>query len=356
MKILHSADLHLDSPMQGHPPAREKLLQDALLSVPDQLSALCKKEECDLVLLAGDLFDGAYTQKSCRAIYDALKAMEVPVFIAPGNHDFVSPDSPYVREPWPENVHIFTEPRLTAVPLPRLNATVYGAGFTGMDCPALLSGFTANGDSQYHIGILHGDPTTKASPYCPVTQTQAADSALHYLALGHIHKGGSFFAGNTLCGWPGCPMGTGYDETGEKGAYIIELRETASVRFVPLQTPRFFDLQAEVVSDALCDLRAVLPPAGSEDLYRITLTGHSEPVDIPQLLSALPHFPNLELRDKTLPPVDIWKDLGEDSFGGMYFGLLKAELESADEETARQILLAARLSRRILDGEEVSLP
>ena len=95
---------------------------------------------------------------------------------------------------------------------------------------------------------------------------------------------------------------------------------------------------------------------GSEDCYRVTLTGHSEPADLPALLAQFPRFPNLELRDKTLPPVDIWKDLGEDSFGGMYFGLLKTKMENATEDEKRQILLAAQLSRRILDGEEVSLP
>ena len=355
MKILHSADWHLDSPLQGHPPARTELLKNALLSIPERLAALCKAEACDLVLLAGDLFDGAYTQSTFRKVYRALQEMAVPVFIAPGNHDFAAGESPYLQEIWPANVHIFTAPQITAYPLPRLDATVYGAGYVGMDCPALLEGFTATGDTQFHIGILHGDPATRSSHYCPITQKQVADSALHYLALGHIHKGGSFVSGNTLCAWPGCPMGTGYDETGEKGAYIVELTDKANLKFIPLPTPKFYDLEAEVITDAPTALQDALPPVGNEDCYRVTLTGHSDPVDIPALLAAFSHFPNLELRDNTLPPVDIWKDLGEDSFAGMYFGLLKEALQNATEEDRRQILLAARLSRQILDGEEVTV-
>ena len=67
-------------------------------------------------------------------------------------------------------------------------------------------------------------------------------------------------------------------------------------------------------------------------------------------------FPNLVLRDKTTRPVDIWGCLGEDSFEGVYFGLLKQALDNAPEEEKQEILLAAKLSRSLLEGEEVVLP
>ena len=93
IKILHSGDWHLDSPLQG----RTAALRGELLQIPGKIVALCKEEQCDLVLLSGDLFDGAYTQDTYRTVYDALQSMEVPVFITPGNHDFISPDSPYEK-------------------------------------------------------------------------------------------------------------------------------------------------------------------------------------------------------------------------------------------------------------------
>jgi uncharacterized protein YukE len=67
-------------------------------------------------------------------------------------------------------------------------------------------------------------------------------------------------------------------------------------------------------------------------------------------------FPNLELRDRTTAPVDIWAGAGEDSFAGMYFQLLQNAMADSDEDTRRQIRLAARISRQILDGQEVRLP
>lgn len=347
MKILHTADWHLDAPLQGQPES----LRQALSGVPGQILELVQSENCDMVLLAGDLFDGAYTPHTYRSLYNTLEQMAVPVFIAPGNHDFCAVESPWLRELWPENVHIFKNSPIESVSLPALNARVYGAGFTGMDCPGLLQDFRANQSEKYAIGIFHGDPTQVDSPYNPITKAQVENSNLDYLALGHIHKRDAFRAGRTLCAWPGCPMGKGYDEPGEKGVYIVTLDETASVEFCPLQTPRFYDLQI-----APEKLGEILPPVGNENYYRITLTGEWEAPDLTALQAEYSRFPNLVLRDKTIRPVDIWGTSGEDSFEGLYFSLLRQAMEAAADEEKDEILLAAEISRRLLEGQEVVLP
>ncbi|MBQ5607617.1 MAG: metallophosphoesterase [Oscillospiraceae bacterium] len=347
MKILHGADWHLDAPMQGHGEA----LRQGLAAVPGQIFEIVREEQCDLVLLAGDLFDGAYTPHTYQNLYDVLKAIAVPVFITPGNHDFCGSDSPWIKELWPENVHIFKSNRIESVALPALDCRVYGAGFESMDCPALLQNFRADCREKYAIGIFHGDPTQIGSPYNPITKAQVLASNLDYLALGHIHKADSFVAGKTLCAWPGCPMGRGYDEPGEKGVYIVELGDAVSLRFHPLDTPRFYDLQAEPNA-----LGSLLPPVGNENYYRVTLTGCCEAPDLEKLQAEYAHLPNLVLRDKTTRPVDIWGSLGEDSFEGVYYGLLRQAMESADEEEKQELLLAARLSRQLLEGQEVVLP
>lgn len=346
MKILCSADWHLDAPMG----ASDEALRQELLAVPGKIAELCRKELCDLVLLSGDLFDGAYTQQSLAALKNALADMAVSVFISPGNHDFVSAQSPWLREHFPSNVHIFTQPRLT--PVHTLGITVWGAGYTSMDCEPLLEGFDPGEGT--HICVLHGDPTVATSPYCPISRKQVEHSGLALLALGHIHKAGQFTAGDTLCLWPGCPMGKGYDEEGEKGAYIVTLGDAIEARFVALDTPRFFDLSADAGDDPRTTLERLLPAAGSSDYYRITLTGPSAPINTAELQSAFPQFPHLRLRDRTTAPLDIWGNAGEDTFEGMYFGLLREELEQADDKET--VLLAAKISRQLLSGEEVRLP
>ena len=355
IKLLHSADWHLDSPLLGRTEHQAARLRECLLSIPERIASLCLREHCDLLLLSGDIFDGAYTKQSYQAVYSALKSVEIPVFIAPGNHDFAAPDSPWLREIWPENVHIFAHPVVESVALPELNCRIYGAGFDRMDCPALLTDFSAQQSEKYAIGVFHADPTQTDSPYCPITAREIRNSNLHYLALGHIHKGDSLLAGKTLCAWPGCPMGRGYDEAGQKGALLVTVEETATAKFLPLDMPKFFDLSVDVGQDCRKALETVLPPVGNEDIYRITLTGTAASLDTDALKQEFSRFPNLELRDKTLPPVDIWSAAGGDSFEGVYFQLLLDALEQ-DEENQDIIRLAAKISRQILDGQEVTLP
>lgn len=309
-----------------------------------------------MLLLSGDLFDGDYTRESYQAVYDALEEVKIPVFIAPGNHDYCKPSSVYVAERWPENVHIFTRPNMESVYLPELDCSVYGAGYDAMDCPALLEGFRAEGKGRWHIGVLHADATTTASHYCPVSAQQVRESGLDYLALGHIHKGGSFRSGDAFCAWPGCPMGHGYDEPGIKGVIVVDLQEKPEAKVIPLDTPRFYDETVEVGADPASSLAALLPGGESEDFYRITLEGYADTINLTELRERFSHIRNLELRDKTIPETQIWAHLGEDSLEGMYFGILHDALDTDSERLQRCVKLAARISRQILDGQEVSLP
>ena len=204
------------------------------------------------------------------------------------------------------------------------------------------------------MGDFHGDPLSLSSPCCPVTAAQVRESGLSYLALGHIHAVGSFRAGRTLCAWPGCPMGRGWDETGEKGVYLATLEERATLRWIPLGLPQFHDLQAEVRTDALSALEALLPPAQSPDLFRVTLTGYGA-VDAQRLKSHFSHLALLELRDETRKRPETWACAGEDSLRGVYFDLLRRLAEESPER--RELAdLAGELSAALLDGEEVRLP
>lgn len=350
LKILHSADWHLDSPFTGFPPEQRAFLKQELRKIPQKIADLCRREACDLVLLSGDLFDGPCTGESVDALRGALAQCAVPVFISPGNHDFVTPGSPWLEERWPENVHIFTG-ELTSVAVPELDCRVYGAGYRSMDCPGLLEGFRAEGEEKYALAVLHGDPMQLRSPYCPITAAQVRDSGLDYLALGHIHKAGSFRAGSTLCAWPGSPMGRGFDETRERGAYIVPLDQGANARFVPLDTPRFYDLEVDTDDSSLED---VLPALGAPHFYRVTLTGSGEE-KIDELYRQFAHFPNLELVDRREKAADIWETVGEDTLEGTYFRLLRDKMEGADPEAERCIRRAAELSAQLLRGKEVPL-
>ena len=217
IKILHAADLHLDSAfaaLTGAQAAQRRREQRAALD--RQLAA-----DCDLVLLAGDLFDGA---RVYRDTLDALRrfcaSTDAEIFIAPGNHDYFAPGSPYDTEGWGENVHIFTTPELRRVRLPRLNCDVYGAGFTAADMPPLLTDFHVADETVTNVMVLHGDLQPN-SPYNALTTDEIAAGGLDYLALGHVHAMQVGQAGATTYAYPGCLMGRGFDECGAKGALRV---------------------------------------------------------------------------------------------------------------------------------------
>lgn len=360
IKILHAADFHLDSPFRGLPPEKAQAARRAQRELPHRLAELCRERKADLVLLAGDLFDRVQASRdSVDSLMEALSAMAVPVFISPGNHDYFSWDSPYYSMKFPENVHIFSKTSFQSVALPSLSCRVYGAGYTGIDCPGLLASFQREGTEQYHIMVLHGEVTGADSPYCPIIRGQIAGSNLDYLALGHNHARGQVRLGRTLCAWPGCPMGRGFDEEGTKGAYLVTLSETgAEAAFLPLMQREYHILTVPAGLDAAASVLAALPGDASRDIYRVILTGESDELDFPALESVLaPHFYALDLRDRTTPKVDLWQSAADDSLEGHYFKFLQQAAEEATDETIRRrLVLAARLSRKLLDGREVDLP
>ena len=59
--------------------------------------------------------------------------------------------------------------------------------------------------------------------------------------------------------------------------------------------------------------------------------------------------------DRTVPPVDLWAGADDDTLEGIYFRMLRTRLDQEPNQADR-IQLAAKLSRAILDGQEVDLP
>ena len=156
--------------------------------------------------------------------------------------------------------------------------------------------------------------------------------------------------------WPGCPMGRGYDEFGEKGVLVVTVDEDVSARFLPLDTPKFFDISVDTGDNAAATVSDLLPAVDTMDAYRITLTGYSAPIDIRELTALFPHVPNLEIRDRTLPEMDLWSSIDEDTLEGVFFRTLHDGLDTDSEKLQRSIRLAAKIARQILDGQEVVLP
>ena len=360
VRFLHAADLHLDSAFEALRAGKAIIRRSEQRQLLQRMTELVSREQLQFVLLSGDLLDSDWSYaETGEALCACLRQMKVPVFIAPGNHDYYSARSPYARLALPNNVHVFTKNELESLLLPELGVRIYGAAFTGKESPALLPGFHAAREAGIlNILCLHGDVTTQESPYAPIREAELAESGLHYAALGHIHKAsGLKKAGNTWYSWPGCPEGRGFDETGEKTVSIIALSETdCHLRPVSIALRRYESLRVNVTgADPLLAIHSQLGDDTARDVYRITLTGEVDaPPDMNRLQSNLSElFYALQLRDETRLRQELWEKAGEDSLRGLFLKKLREAYDAA-ETPERQGLIeqAARWGLAALDHRE----
>lgn len=357
LKLIHAADLHLDSPFAGLTPEQAVQRRQEQRQLLAHLAELARERRADLVLLAGDLLDGAAMyRQTALALAQSLGAIPCPVVIAPGNHDYYGSACAYSAVDWPENVHIFTSGQMSALPLPELGCTVYGRAFTAPhEGRSPLAGFSAAGEGL-HIGVVHGD--VDGSPdYGPITRQEIAESGLHYLALGHIHKySGLQREGSTYWAYPGCPEGRGFDEIGEKGVLWVELSEdSCREEFVPLCTRRYRIIETDVtgVTDLTEAAKQAVKAEYRQDICRVVFTGErgEQPLDLPALERALSGTCYaLSLRDRTRVSRDVWAKAQEDGLVGLFLQEMREMIaREPDNECLPQ---AVRFGIAALEGWE----
>ncbi len=358
LKILHAADLHLDSPFEGLGAAKAAQRRQEQRQLLYRIAELAQHERVDLVLLAGDLLDSdsSYAE-TAEALSEALVSIPAPVFISPGNHDFYSPRSAYARVKFPENVHIFKSPAVECVELAQSGVRVWGAAFCDKCSGALLHGFSAEKRAGIRdVMCIHGEVAAD-SDYNPITEPDIAASGMDYIALGHIHKAcGLKRSGGTFYAWPGCPEGRGFDETGEKYVYIVTLDSGCTVKPVCIAQRKYEILNVELKdNDAVSAVLAALPENTGSDVYRIVLRGEAdEPPQPDAVKAALENkFFALQVRDETVLRRDVWQSAGEDNLRGQFLGRLREAFDAAVTDAEREkISQAARWGLAALDKRE----
>ena len=95
IKLLHAADLHLDSPFDGLPEAKAAQRRIEQRELLGRISDLARDQQVQLVLLSGDLLDSdsAYGE-TAEELVRILAGIPAQVIISPGNHDYYSHRSP----------------------------------------------------------------------------------------------------------------------------------------------------------------------------------------------------------------------------------------------------------------------
>ena len=352
LKIIHAADLHLDSPFEalGEKAAQRRREQRQLLFA---IAELAREKKADMVLLAGDLLDSssAYAE-TLDAVSAAFGSIKCPVFISPGNHDCLRCGSPYLRAELPENIHVFRG-GWEWVELKEKSVRVYGAGYTDVFCPPLLRSFSAERkEGVINIGLLHGDLGSADSRYCPISPEEVAASGFDYLALGHKHTySGLLRFGETVCAYPGCAEGRGFDECGEKGVLFIELADgRLNGEFIPLARRHY-----EIIELDISNGIPPCPMGREEDIVRIIFRGESDKA--PNLGAIAREWENnffaLQLRDRSVARRELWELRFQDSLKGIFVRKMREKYENAHSEGEKQkIMQALRWGLAALEGGE----
>ena len=226
-RFVHTADLHLDSPLRTlalRDPELAGLIGGAMRQVLGRIVDLCLSERVDALLIAGDLYDGDLrsmkTAAFLRAELARLDEADIAVYLIRGNHDAESTVTKLLD--LPPNVHVF-DGRGGVVAPENAPVAIHGVSFGQKHAPdSLLPKLRPPVAGRANIGLLH---TSLAGAeghdvYAPCAVGDLIMHGFDYWALGHIHKRQVHGEAPHIV-MPGIPQGRDIGEAGAKSVSLV---------------------------------------------------------------------------------------------------------------------------------------
>lgn len=327
VKLIHTADLHLDSAFRSRftKEEAENRRQKQLMAWKELLSFAVEKK-VQGILIAGDLFDSPVVSHGTMDFFLSTIAEhpEISFFYLRGNHD--TENTFRYQENLPKNLFLFSEKGKKY----RLNDRLLLAGVeygtkdisfrenegatqgAGQAAEQAVGQETVHGaealskneteseeeskflklkEEDCNILLLHG-ALYQGTPKGEAVQGEEGiflknleKLPLSYIALGHIHKGGEGKLNNgALWAYPGCLQGRGFDEEGERGFLYLKVEEEKKEirkEFIPIKQGEFRILEIELLEDegtlaCLKKIEVEMEKVGiaKEDSLRIILKGN----------------------------------------------------------------------------------
>ena len=379
IKFVHCADLHLDSSFVSENAHKASVRRKELRETFKSMIESAKHFKADIVLIAGDLFDGKNVTKDTTDLIVSLFASfpECKFMISPGNHDFYTPDSVWNKISFSENVFVFKSEELEKITLENVGTAcekvnIYGYAFTSQNMEqSPIKDFKISESDRNDINILcaHADIFSRTTNYCPMTACEIVDAGFDYGALGHVHSDGKIVREkDTWYGYSGSLEGQSFHDCGERGAFFVELdkkegRAECLCEFVPLAKRVYIcediDLSGIVSTDEILEkVRAFASKHGygERTMLRLTLVGDVSPsVNLPieAIKAAFSEVFLLEIKDKTLPLFDCEALEGDLTVKGAFFRELLPLINSEDERVREVASKALKYGLAALSGGEV---
>ena len=326
VKLIHTADLHLDSAFRSRftKEEAENRRQKQLMAWKELLSFAVEKK-VQGILIAGDLFDSPVVSHGTMDFFlsTVSEHPEISFFYLRGNHD--TENTFRYQENLPKNLFLFSEKGKKYRLNDRLllagveygtkdisfgenegatqgagQAAEQGVGQENAHGAEALSKSESESEEESkflklkeedcNILLLHG-ALYQGTPKGEAVQGEEGiflknleKLPLSYIALGHIHKGGEGKLNNgALWAYPGCLQGRGFDEEGERGFLYLKVEEEKKEirkEFIPIKQGEFRILEIELLEDegtlaCLKKIEVEMEKAGiaKEDSLRIILKG-----------------------------------------------------------------------------------
>lgn len=341
MKILHTADIHIGSPMTSRlPSSKIRERRRELLSNFTDLVNEAKKERIGALIIAGDLFDSEKITKKARdTVLDAIASNPLMTFFyLKGNHEgdaLLSYDGPI-----PKNLLTFGE-----------DWTYFQAGDVtvvgrSVCTPDMFDTLKLSSDTK-NVVVLHGELRDRSAYPDVIGRADAAGRGIDYMALGHYHSYSAHSIDSRgIAVYSGTPEGRGFDEAFDCGYVVIDTDTLPSHEFHSFakRRLRIVSLPLEELytpSEMIDRAETVLRDIPRCDLVRLELVGEYAP-ELWKDTDALTRrfadrFYHFEVKDSSKIKIDPESYKNDKSFKGEFIRSVSADESLSDDEKAKII-------------------
>lgn len=210
IKVAHTSDVHLDGNSSSGAFGRfRNHAEYAFSQVIDRVIS----ENCDLLLIVGDLFDhNRINESDVEFVRHELRRISQPVILIPGNHDVYDEYSLWHKfDPYDLGTNVFPilDHEGTQIHFDEIGVHVWGRAMeehAPSNFP--LANVPEPDSSVWNIGLAHGQvvDTHVDGTSSLITGSEIASSRFDYVALGHVHVWETFRFGEVIACYPGSPV------------------------------------------------------------------------------------------------------------------------------------------------------
>jgi DNA repair exonuclease SbcCD nuclease subunit len=212
LRVLHTADVHLDS--DGYGNAEQQAAHgEGGRRVVQRIVDRALTDHVDLLLIAGDLFDhNRVPDETVAFVQTQLSRLGHPIVILPGNHDCLRVNGVYDRHDFTaglSHVHVIRRLNGQTIEFPDLDAVVWGRAMEEHE-PEFqpLAHIPTRDDGRWCLAMGHGffyAERQRPERSSPIFADEVRDTGWDYVALGHHHVRTDVSQGRVAAYYAGAP-------------------------------------------------------------------------------------------------------------------------------------------------------